>query len=609
MAKIINFFEDIENKLSKDGEHYSEGNRNNYVLQFARLAKGKGINQNDCLQYILNNYPNAEERDVKAPATVKSVYNYNGLQPGQYSNGQFKPEQLNGNVYFSVFNCSVYAKSEKQKPYKNATLDGLAEIFQNEEKAKEISKLQYGSPEYKAKKEQYSHYFTPHGTFTQRNNKSLKILSKYLLFEADKHDNSNINPNKLTNSLKNDKRVALCFQSFSGFPKWLCKVPGVTPENFRNKYQEAAQKFEKKYNIKCDYNQGKVSQPCYFSFDPNIYVNKNASPLILPSDEVKEEATPDLLKNAKIDLTEEIPEPPTILFEGDQIFATKGNISTIIGKAKSKKSFLVTLKAAEYLQNNSGKLLFFDTEQSKYHVQKVGLRLQKMGNVSNLQLFALRPLNTDKRIEVIEHAIYNTKDAELVIIDGIRDLINDINDPQDATKISDLLLRWTNDTDVHIINILHQNKGDTNARGHVGTELVNKSETVASVKKDDILDPELSIVEAEYTRNPPFEKFAFYINQDGLPERGDVPEPEAKREIIHPGKFGEMKHKQVLSRVYSQNESYSFRKLCDAVQFQFNELGIEFGKSKARDFITFYEQNNYIKNESKTTKSKYKKTC
>lgn len=601
MINIQNIFQNIENKLSKDGEHYSEGNRNNYILQFARLAKGKGINESDCLQYILSNFPNAEKSDVNAKATIKSVYNYNGLQPGQYSNGQLKPEQQNSTSYFSVFN--VHVKAKEQKPYKNATLDGLKEIFKTEEKAKQISKLKYGSPEYKAKKEQYSHYFTPHGTFTQRKNENLEILSKYLLFEADKNENPKINPNELTNKLKTDKRIALCFQSFSGYPKWLVKVPGVTPENFREKYQEAAQKFEKKYNIICDKNQGKLSQPCYFSYDPNVYVNHNASPLILPSDEVKEKATPaDLLKNAKIDLSEEIPEPPVIIHEGNEIFATKGNISTIIGKAKSKKSFLVTLKAAEYLKNNDGKLLFFDTEQSKFHVQKVGLRLKQMGNVSNLQLFALRPLNTDQRIKVIEHAIYNTPNAELVVIDGIRDLITDINDPQDATKISDYLLRWTNDTGVHIINVLHQNKGDNNARGHVGTELVNKSETVCSVKKDDILDPELSIVEAEYTRNPPFEKFAFYVNQDGLPERGDVPEAEPQRERIHPGKYSEIQHKQVLNKIFSQNENYSFRKLCDAIMAGFNN---DFSERKARTFIAFYEQEEYIKNESKKGKAKY----
>ena len=38
--------------------------------------------------------------------------------------------------------------------------------------------------------------------------------------------------------------------------------------------------------------------------------------------------------------------------------------------------------------------------------------------------------------------------------------------------------------DVYKRQILHQNKGDENARGHIGTELNNKAETVLLVEKD-----------------------------------------------------------------------------------------------------------------------------
>jgi hypothetical protein len=195
--------------------------------------------------------------------------------------------------------------------------------------------------------------------------------------------------------------------------------------------------------------------------------------------------------------------------------------------------------------------------------------------------------------------------VELVIIDGIRDLISDINSPEDATKISDYLLRWTNDTDVHIINIIHTNKGDNNARGHVGTELVNKSETVASVNKDDVLDPELSIVEAEYTRNPPFDKFAFYINQDGIPERGEVPEPEPTKEKIYPGKYKEFDHRKVLNSIFRQRDHYSWSQLCEAVKAQWELNGVSFGQQKARSFVAYYEQKEWIRNVSETQKANY----
>ena len=36
-----------------------------------------------------------------------------------------------------------------------------------------------------------------------------------------------------------------------------------------------------------------------------------------------------------------------------------------------------------------------------------------------------------------------------------------------------------------IHTILHQNKGEEHARGHIGTELSNKAETVLQVEKDE----------------------------------------------------------------------------------------------------------------------------
>ena len=44
-------------------------------------------------------------------------------------------------------------------------------------------------------------------------------------------------------------------------------------------------------------------------------------------------------------------------------------------------------------------------------------------------------------------------------------------------------MQWTDDRQIHIHTILHQNKGDENARGHIGTELNNKAETVLLVEK------------------------------------------------------------------------------------------------------------------------------
>lgn len=78
-------------------------------------------------------------------------------------------------------------------------------------------------------------------------------------------------------------------------------------------------------------------------------------------------------------------------------------------------------------------------------------------------------------------------------------------------------MQWTDEKQIHLHTILHQNKADDNAHGHIGTELNNKSETVMQVEKDKT-DNNICVVEAVHIRSMDFTPFAFRINDDALPE-------------------------------------------------------------------------------------------
>ena len=118
----------------------------------------------------------------------------------------------------------------------------------------------------------------------------------------------------------------------------------------------------------------------------------------------------------------------------------------------------------------------------------------------------------NERREIIRYAIYNTPNVGLVVIDGIRDLMLDINNSTEATKLVGDLMQWTSEQNIHIQTVLHLNKGDDNARGHIGTELNNKAETVLQITKDNTL-PERSIVAPAIIRSKPFDKFAFRLKE------------------------------------------------------------------------------------------------
>ena len=138
-------------------------------------------------------------------------------------------------------------------------------------------------------------------------------------------------------------------------------------------------------------------------------------------------------------------------------------------------------------------------------------------NHENLEFLVLRKYTPEERIAIVREAIYRTENVGLVIIDGIRDMVYDINSPGESTKVISLLMTWTGERNIHIHTILHQNKGDENARGHIGTELSNKAETVLQVEKDS-KNPDISTVKTAHIRAVDFEPFAFRINEEALPE-------------------------------------------------------------------------------------------
>lgn len=115
----------------------------------------------------------------------------------------------------------------------------------------------------------------------------------------------------------------------------------------------------------------------------------------------------------------------------------------------------------------------------------------------------------------------------LVVIDGIRDLAHDINSPGESTDLITKLMQWTDERKIHIHTVLHLNKGDDNTRGHLGTELNNKAETVLQITKDDF-DRDISFVAAMHIRDLDFEPFAFRINDDALPELVENYQPRSR---------------------------------------------------------------------------------
>jgi hypothetical protein len=208
-----------------------------------------------------------------------------------------------------------------------------------------------------------------------------------------------------------------------------------------------------------------------------------------------EELAPvELLAKYRVTPTTVLPPMETLFKVCDVPCFYRGELVAVCGKAKSGKTLFLSMIMACCLTDrilalervsDDGKplrVLWLDTEQSQQSTQEIMLkRIIPMAGVFNdfdscFYSYNLRGLGYETRRELMEVAI-NTLHPDIAVIDGIKDLVTDINDAIQATQIMEQLMALAQKNNCCIVNVLHQNKSeaDHNMRGSIGTELTNKA--------------------------------------------------------------------------------------------------------------------------------------
>ena len=135
----------------------------------------------------------------------------------------------------------------------------------------------------------------------------------------------------------------------------------------------------------------------------------------------------------------------------------------------------------------------------------------------NYKVFCLRSLSPPERLSFIDTYLNQNNNVGYIVIDGIRDLLTDINNTDQSTEIVTKLMQWTKIYNIHATVVLHENPSSDKLRGHLGTEITNKAETVISIEKP-LESPNISRVIPRFIRGTKeFADYAFEINEKGLP--------------------------------------------------------------------------------------------
>jgi len=177
------------------------------------------------------------------------------------------------------------------------------------------------------------------------------------------------------------------------------------------------------------------------------------------------------------------------------------------------------------------RVLWYDTEQSDESTQDIlKNRIIPMINYgkdaatplalwrgAGGEVFNVRAVEWKQRRALLKEAVVHCQ-PDLVIVDGIRDLVNDINDGVLAQEVMEELLHLATQQNCCIVCVLHQNKGseDHNLRGWIGTELMNKAFEVYACEK--LMPQRVFKLEQTLTRKYDIEQTLYFeVDEQGLP--------------------------------------------------------------------------------------------
>ena len=149
--------------------------------------------------------------------------------------------------------------------------------------------------------------------------------------------------------------------------------------------------------------------------------------------ELDENRLSDILTASQIKATDTYVTPPQIIWIDNSTIATLGNFSASTGKAKAKKTFNVSaivaaslagrqvLNYRAHLPEGKRRILYVDTEQSRFHCHNVLERILRLAGLptttdnENLDFICLREYTPAVRIEVIDYALRQNKGYGLVV--------------------------------------------------------------------------------------------------------------------------------------------------------------------------------------------------
>lgn len=191
-----------------------------------------------------------------------------------------------------------------------------------------------------------------------------------------------------------------------------------------------------------------------------------------------------------------------VLFCGGKKVGSTGNFVTITGKPKTRKTAFAhailssaigggeRLGFGVRLPKDKTDIVLIDTEQDKTDILNSLQRLKRQAGLSDFKkckqfkVYSVNTMQPESIIKFIGKLLSENKKIGFVCIDGLLDLINDMNDIRESRTLLHQLKMWAVNYDTFFLTILHQSKSSGFSIGHLGSFCDRKAQAVLSVEKN-----------------------------------------------------------------------------------------------------------------------------
>jgi hypothetical protein len=229
-----------------------------------------------------------------------------------------------------------------------------------------------------------------------------------------------------------------------------------------------------------------------------------------------------------------------IMKQGDNAVIFPHTINVIQGQAGSHKSRLAENLCAAFMKTHNSQNTHLDykrtsfdsnytvvyvdsernlSEQLPYALQSIQLMagFEKEEHPYNFEYISLLQVPRKDRFSTLnEYLTYvreSTQRPLFIVLDVSTDCIEDFNRTDKSMELIDLMNVAINEFDVTFLCLIHENPNSDKARGHFGTEIMNKSSTVMQVRfEKDAQQNDTNLIRVKYLKCRSTERFTpFYI--------------------------------------------------------------------------------------------------